>query len=236
MEEIDKLLSIGNEEKEYLLENIEDELESLRRQEAMAKDFSRTLKFNFVECKSKLLFLEALKNEGNFSTLNVEFPTEDQLKQTKADARAVHLENKQLEDKIIELIQKVNNYKNLLEKLPEENKENISERIKVNKKETQIEITVDPLPKTTARYEKMINWYKQIIKSIQVLSGIEVKECKEENENLVLTLSLKFNRTLHPYSIGIKHEHTLDLIFDNNEKLINAKVFYSILIIFQSLY
>ena len=190
-----------------------NDISTLRKSEASAKDYSRTLKFNYVECKSKLIFLEALKHELNVEALEVEFPSEDELKFHKSKARDIQAQNQELEAKILKQIEQINEYKKMLNKVtPQECQDENSSPNVVQ------EAPVD-------KYASMLSWYENVIKSIQVLSGISIQEYLQTEESLILVVQLKFSKHSHPNTSTSNQKHSLRILFDpETEKLTGAEV------------
>ena len=221
MSEVKELVqSIVNESDNVVYEDVLNEISNLRRDESSAKDYSRTLKFNYVECKSKEVFLNMLKSELDVSKLGIEFPSEDDLQLSKKLARDLQNDNQTLESKILKQIDQLKEYKSMLNRL---NSGDTTDIILDENNESSGNISPQ-----LEKYKSMISWYTSVIKSIQVLSGISINEYKQDKDSLHLLITLKFSKK------GIS-PHTLDIIFDGNtEKLVNAKV--SILFPFLSLF
>lgn len=188
-------------------EELVNDISELRKSEASAKEFSRTLKFNIVECKSKQIFLDALKHELDVNAMGVEFPSEEELKHQKAVAGDIQTEIQNLESKLMNNVKQLNEYKKILSKVQPVDSEN-----------------TPPNPnafnsKAEKKYTSMLSWYENVIKSIQVLSGINIKEYSLTDENLMLVVELKFRSSQSNGSNILQQKHTLKILFDKDTEV-----------------
>ena len=196
-------------------EGVLKQIAELRQQEAAAKEVTRGLKFSYVESRSKVLFLEALKNEMDLSALQVDFPSAEEVKHAKNQSKEVLAHSEELESRIMKQIEQISEYQRILQRLqPSPDQENVPSTINVPS-------NASGTPSNgLIKCHKMLSWYQTVIASLQVLSGISVEGYEQTADCLTLTLRLSFSKHLaqQPHVTSVPSTHKLLAHFHSEEE------------------